>query len=390
MTESNFFEKHAKLVISCFLVFGIIFADFLLANIYKAIAGESIYRKIMNPAYSIERKYRTPSHIYHHDLKRNANAPAIWGPRRYQMITNSLGFRDKENRQIANKSDKYRIVFMGDSFVEASGVNYTDSFVGILAQKYADKYDILNAGVVSYAPTVYYRKSLYYLEKHGLEFNEMVVFVDISDIADEMDAYAHYDENAAVNLDMPIIVEEPKEPQTTDIKSFFRENSILYGIPRFIKAARSSNTKFSALDPDKNPGINSNKALWTVDKAYYAKYGEAGLKKAQANMLNLKKLLDKHHIKLTLAIHPWPAQIFHDDLDSIQVTEWQDFCAANGIDFINLFPYFISKNHDENKRAILEYYIENDMHWNEKGNQKVAKILEQKLAVFSGEGLNEE
>ena len=158
MKVSNIFVKHTAFFITCIILFGIIISDFLFANAYKVITGEYFYYKIMNPSISIERKYRIPSNIYHHGLKENITAPAIWGPRNYLMITNSLGFRDKENREIEKKSNKYRILFMGDSFVEGTGVGYTHSFVGILAQKYADKYEILNGGVISYAPTVYFLK----------------------------------------------------------------------------------------------------------------------------------------------------------------------------------------------------------------------------------------
>jgi hypothetical protein len=78
MTDSNFFEKHAKLVIFCILVFGIIFSDFLLANIYKLVHGDSFYNATVNPAIITEKKYRISSDIYHHDLKKNVIKRANW------------------------------------------------------------------------------------------------------------------------------------------------------------------------------------------------------------------------------------------------------------------------------------------------------------------------
>ena len=379
MTEINTFEKHAKLTVTLLLVFGIVLSDFVLANIYKAVTGQSFYTRIVNPGGAIEKKYRIPSDLYHHDLKKNVSEPAMWGPIAYRMITNSLGFRDKEIRTIAKKPDKYRIVFMGDSFVEGSGIRYEDTFVGLLDNDYADRLELLNAGVGSYAPTAYYRKSRYLLEQYGLNFNEMVVFIDISDIEDETRTYANYPETVSEVDPLPTLL--PSESKGSRIRAFFKENSILYGIPRIIKAKKKI-SRSTAPPVYDNAIINYRRALWTVDKEQYVKYGEVGLKKAKANILNLKRLLDKHHIKLSLVVYPWPTQIFYNDLESIQVREWQKLCADNGIKFINLFPYFVTDNPSINKQTISDYYINDDMHWNQNGHKKVAEILRKELESF--------
>ncbi len=395
MSENNFFDKHPKTVIGVMLVFGVFFADFLMANFYKALHGESFYYKIITPAHDIEKKYRIPSSIYNHGLKANIKTESVWGPRHKTIITNSLGFKDGQIREIKKQADKYRIVFMGDSFTEGVGVDYPETFVGILDKRCQDRYEILNAGVVSYAPTVYYLKSRYFLEDYGLKFNEMIVLVDISDINDEVENYAAYPTDA-LHPEQEEKPENALDKQVAEIsakrkwqdflnkyiKTYFRENSILYGIPRFFK-----NRKFNADAQQVNLdfirkdtwSIDNRKSLWTVDDKYYKGYGEAGLKKAKLNIKRLKALLDKHHIKLTLAVYPWPAQIFYNDLDSIQVREWRKFCQENGIDFINLFPEFIKKGQD-NRQSILDFYIPNDMHWNERGHLKVANILQSKIA----------
>lgn len=379
MTEKSFFERHAGLIITLILIFGLIFSDFFLANIYKWLNGYSFYSKITNPANISEKEYRIASNLYHHDLKKNVNTRAVWGPETYPMITNSLGFRDYQNREIPKESDKYRIVFLGDSFVEGSGVTYQNSFVGMLASKYEDRYDILNAGVVSYAPSAYYRKTRYYLEEYGLKFDEMVLLIDISDISDEVERYADYHASDADLPKLPLIAPEQASADQT-VKEFFRHNSILYAIPRYFKIKKANAA--ASNDPAKNPVLNYRRSLWTIEKEYYQQYGEAGLKKAKANVLNLKKLLDKYRIKMNLVVYPWPAQLYYNDLNSLQVTEWRDFCLEHGINFINLFPEFIGGDPEVNKQNILDYFIRNDMHWNRQGNQKVAAALEEKLSIF--------
>ncbi|MGH8550483.1 MAG: hypothetical protein ACRERU_18150, partial [Methylococcales bacterium] len=241
------------------------------------------------------------------------------------------------------------------------------------------KYDILNAGVISYAATAYYRKSRYLIEQVGLKFDEMIVFIDISDISDEVDWYADYNENLGLDSALPEII--PKTPTSQRVKQFFRNNSMLYAIPRMIKN-RKLLSEQASFDPLGNQTIRHRRALWTLDSVYYKKYTVAGMKKAKMNIMNLKKLMDTHRIKLSLVVYPWPTQIYYQDLDSLQVKEWNTFCEVNQIDFVNLFPDFISDDPKSNKKTILEYFVKNDMHWNEKGNRKAAEALQRKLAVF--------
>jgi lysophospholipase L1-like esterase len=84
----------------------------------------------------------------------------------------------------------------------------------------------------------------------------------------------------------------------------------------------------------------------------------------------LKKLLDEHQIKLTLVVYPWPDQIFRRDLNSRQVTVWQDWCRTNEVPFINLFPDFINESDPET--TIRSLFITGDVHWNAAGHQRIA------------------
>src|SRR6185295_4608588 len=73
-----------------------------------------------------------------------------------------------------------------------------DTFAGMLyraGQERADKVDFLNAGVVSYSPTLYYRKVKHLIES-GLQFDEVVVLPDLSDVQDEALFYFCFDDIA--------------------------------------------------------------------------------------------------------------------------------------------------------------------------------------------------
>lgn len=105
------------------------------------------------------KEYIIKNPIYHHDLKKNFVQENYFQFKRYRIITNSLGFRDSKIHNIEKNSSKRRLVFIGDSFTEGVGLNYEDTFVGII-DAYLSKYSIsvLNAGVSSYSPKIYYRK----------------------------------------------------------------------------------------------------------------------------------------------------------------------------------------------------------------------------------------
>jgi hypothetical protein len=52
----------------------------------------------------------------------------------------------------------------------------------------------LNAGVASYSPSIYYKKIKYLLES-GLQFDEVVLFSDTSDVTDEATSYFCIDDD---------------------------------------------------------------------------------------------------------------------------------------------------------------------------------------------------
>ena len=86
---------------------------------------------------------------------------------------------------------------MGDSFTEGIGVPFDQTFAGLLYRdglESVDKAEFLNAAVAGYSPVIYYRKIQHLLES-GLRFDEVVVFPDQSDVADEATHFFCVDED---------------------------------------------------------------------------------------------------------------------------------------------------------------------------------------------------
>ncbi len=105
--------------------------------------------------------HRIANKNYHHSFKKNADTIDYWGEYKYKFITNSLGFKDKLNREIPDQTNlKKRIIIIGDSFTEGIGYRYEDTFVGhIDEQMKKNNIEILNAGVASQSPIIYYKKN---------------------------------------------------------------------------------------------------------------------------------------------------------------------------------------------------------------------------------------
>ena len=317
--------------------------------------------------------------FHHHMLSNYYNLEGGGNVQNYpvaKIYTNSLGFRDFGNRKIDLKK-KNRIIFIGDSFTFGSLLNFEFTVPGLAYNYFNDKgIEVLNAGVPSYSPSIYYNKIKFFIEQ-GLEFSHLVVFIDISDIEDEAIIYKN-DENTQYikTINQSILKEkENKEKKLKfKIENFFQKNIIIiYTSFKFIKNKIQSMFIFSHKEFIENVvSKNYKRDKWTIDEDIQQEYN-LGIQRSIHYMTLLKDTLDKHNIKLTIVVYPWFTQIYHHDLDSIQVKIWEEFSKENNSQFINLFPVFINdenKNLDIYKKILLDF-IPYDVHWNQNGSKKI-------------------
>ncbi len=343
--------------------------DITAGLIYKKINGNSWYYD-WKEGPTEKNLLRIKSNIYHHDLAKNANEKdSAWGDTTYTTKTNSLGFRDRINRKIPLKTEKKRLVFIGDSVTEGLGLNYEDTFVGLIENALKEKHSILNAGVTSYSPIIYWKKIDYLINKVGLQFDELIVYLDVSDIQDEASIYKLNDSGVASGF-KGAVSERKKILQSELIK----ENTILWAWLRSLrkkeKPAIPRESIFSKKETQTyENSINLNRGSWTFDENIYKEYGEKGLNLSAIYMENLLETLKTNDIKMTLAIYPWPDQIFHDNINSKHAVFWENWAKKNKVKFVNHFiDFFLSKNEFGAIKTIEKYYILGDVHLNTKGN----------------------
>ncbi|MFT3867815.1 MAG: SGNH/GDSL hydrolase family protein [Nibricoccus sp.] len=342
--------------------------------------------------YKIDnRLYRCLSPIYHHDLRPNISAKAIWGSNRYRIYTNSLGFKDSAIREIPLKSSAWRVVLLGDSFTEGIGFAYENTFAGILHEHLVPRgVDVLNAAVSSYSPTIYYRKMKYLLEEVKLQVNEVIVFMDISDIQDEALIYSLSDDGRVIDQSnqSPEALKVrklfmPPLTRMSRLKLLLRQHSLSVAV---FDRLRDSYLSKKSKSPIENTGgpldpwshvLENSRANWTYDSDIFAAYGERGMQQAIRSMNLLNELLRKYGVGLTVVVYPWPNQIAARDRNSKQVQYWQNWAATCGCEFVDLFGEFI----DGSDPAVIipKYYIYGDSHFNAMGHQRVADAMLKKF-----------
>jgi hypothetical protein len=326
-----------------------------------------------------QRPARIANKIYDHGFAADFDGYDVWGELRYPLTTNSLGFKDASVRDIPLKSASRRVLLIGDSFAEGIGMSFDDSFAGQLyraGQGRPDKIEFLDAGVASYSPSIYYRKIKYLIDS-GLQFDEVVVFSDTSDVTDEATSYFCIDDDpkyhsfcsSAEGSAQP----EASPPKKVDffIDRFAVTNRVRIYIKRSIQSflgnrRRSINTDHTRIGWV-IPGLE-------VANDYKPLGVEGGIARSLQNMRALADLLKAKNIPLTIVVYPWAQQLAQGDRDSKQVSLWREFCRGRCKAFVNLYPaFFAAAAADRNWYEHL--FILGDDHFSAEGNRFMFREL---------------
>jgi hypothetical protein len=327
-----------------------------------------------------ERLARVADPVFDHGLVANFDGYDVWGEARYRLITNSLGFKDGTVREVPLKPSSRRILLMGDSFTEAIGIPYENSFVGLLnraGQERPEKVEFLDGGVASYSPSIYYKKVKYLLDQ-GLQFDEVVLMSDSSDVEDEATSYFCIDDDPKYRkfCTAPPGTYPPASPLKPDffIDHFAVTNRVRITLKRWIQTRLGNRRR--AIEHDQE---RIGWALPNPDLARLRPLGiEGGIERSLQNMGKLSDLLASRGIPLTIVVYPWAQQIAQNDRDSRQVRLWRDFCPNRCKAFIDLFPaFFAIADRDEDWYQRL--YILGDDHFSVNGNRILFEELAKRL-----------
>ncbi len=316
--------------------------------------------------------YRTSHPCFHHGLVQNMAAQTNWGNNEYMHYTNSFAFKDSAVFEAKQNLDKKQIVFIGDSFTEGIGEPYETTFFGYTRKNFEDNtaIELWNAGCISYSPLIYYNKIKYYTEVENLKIDYLWVFLDPSDIQDEVN-YKEFEPKcdekfvpkAKTEIDYVYDIKNDK-----NLFDIYSNHSLLFALtPSFYK------TVFPTAEQEKAAVYWKNRITWVYDDAVYQEWGKGGVENAENHLQKLADLCKEKNIKLTLVIYPWFDIIEKNDR---HVNTWTDFTTKNNIPLVNLFPVFSQKAKEISLEEVKKtYFLEGDVHWNAEGNRLIAESI---------------
>ena len=376
------FLKKFVIVLSIYLSLDIIFFYFLPIDLKS---------KLYN-----NRAHRIKSFYYHHDLRPMASFYDHWGYEKYQIFTNNLGFKDKNNRKI-NFKDR-NLLFIGDSFTEGVGIKYEDTFVGLIESKLKEKNDnieILNAGVQSYSTSIYLSKIHYLLNIKKLPITDIVVVVSGGDIFDDEYKYLDVDENFILNH------VDHKNKIVINLINFFKSNTLIYQvisritppkvIPGLIKSLFIKKTSLNYDEKENkllkisNDEISKMSFLYLQDYNYlfskdeFDKWGKDAIDKSINNLKELAKIVEKKNINLNILYLYEPVIILREP-DIAVLTYIKDSFKSletNSVSFFELNDYF--KGYKDKYEVYKNLFFINDIHLNKKGNKQVFEEILKKI-----------
>jgi hypothetical protein len=341
------FEAHPVLTIigiCCAVLVALLVVDF--------ICGQLLLKPVKG----------TISTKFHHDMKANIDFVDEFHGKHYHLHTDINGFKDFPLHGAGSQRMR-RLLILGDSFAEGVGVANEDTFAGKLAQFLEPRgWEVLDGAVSSHSPKLYYLKLDNLLTDRRLKFDQLYVFIDISDVQDEL----FYEE----------FTPGQKVPLGPHARLFFRNNFYLLNkiVSQFDNINREA--AFSKYGWDALTW-QGERPLWTLNPGVFDRWGREGLDLCDRYMQKLVELCREHNLPLTIVVYPWPQQVRANDLNSLQVRHWESFSRSNGVRFINLFPLFIDvkRSGEETERFITKISITGDVHWNEAGHDLVAAAL---------------
>jgi lysophospholipase L1-like esterase len=308
---------------------------------------------------------------YHHGFGPGVRFRERWGgpDETYPIVTNQLGLRDADEREVPAYTPKRRILFLGDSFVEGIGVPYEETFVGIVDRRLGrERFDVLDAGVSGASPKLYFYKLKFLLEDAGLKVDDLYVFIDTSDAHNEIE-FEDWEPGT------PPYREPPRPGRTWETlrRWSYLADLAWQGVVRWRErdrvaaARRLDDEMYEMFDPE-----------------VQARWGRRALGHLDDYVQRLLDLCKDHGIRANLVIFPHP---FHIEVGT-RAAKWSGFwrrvAERNQVPLLDLFPLFVGQEEGEaaaQRRAVAErFFIPGDIHWNAAGHELVAEQILHELS----------
>lgn len=300
---------------------------------------------------------------YHHGFGPGVRFTERWGgpDETYPIVTNQLGLRDADERDVPAYTPKRRILFLGDSFVEGIGIPYEQTFVGMVDRRLGrEDFDVLGAGASGASPKLYFHRLKYLLDDVGLKVDDVYMFIDTSDAHNEI-------ELEEWEPGTPPYREPPRPGRVWEAlrrRSYLADVS-WQGVVRWRERQRLAAAR--RLDEE----------MYEIfDAGVQQRWGRRALGHLDDYVQRILDLCSGHGIRATLVIFPHPFHVEVGTRAPQWVAFWRRIAERNSVPLIDLFPDFLEPPGDlpgpEGRGGDGALFISGDIHWSAAGHGLVA------------------
>ena len=372
MGNKNFEPKK-----SLFIIF-LIFLTLISWLILDFIASNTILKK-NEDCYNFE--------MFYYELKKNCI-----GKNRFKssfptvdVYTDKYGLRSfKDNKKL---NEAKNIFIFGDSFTFGLGLNYEDTYTGLL-EKDLKSYNFYNFAVGSYSPTVHLYKLKQAIQSQILP-DKILIFLDLTDIFDEGSRWFINKKDGKPNMPNDDVFQSSNKKESFKKKNLKISNEFAALTNKNLRILRSKiqNTfkKDNQVSFDVKTSFqgqftytklsNLNKIFWTEE------IFENGLYKIEKNINLISKIAKELKSEFYLIIYPWAETLEYGQSEFSWSKFGKQLCLNNKCKLIDTIPNFIEYK-EYNKNWVNELYFVRDEHFNKGGAKLISDSVKKKIVGF--------
>jgi hypothetical protein len=298
-----------------------------------------------------------------------------------EVETNSFGMRDREHKT-ARAGTKFRILVLGDSFMEAIQVKFDRSFPKLLEDRLSvalkREIEVINAAVSGWGTD----EELTYLERYGRAFKPDLILVAMTlqnDLLDNMKQNFHVLVNNRVlpieRRDTPFVAYK-----FWQLRAFLSAKFHTYQL--FRRWWHSTKVEQGSME------LNTH--VLDLISREMAPQVITGWRITQELLRKIKVISDDLHAQMSIILIPLTIQLDDANLSQLLLQRglakseicvdepqriMRQFGQAEKIEVIDLLPSFREEQKRHGKTLILKY----DGHWSEAGHAIAARVVSRNL-----------
>ena len=278
------------------------------------------------------------------------------------VFTDKYGFRiEKEHLTIEPSEYKETVLVMGDSVGFGTGVEFTETFLGLLS---AEKPSLLvhNSSVIGYHVNDYKNFSQEFLSSYDDRINSAFLIYCLNDLI----AVSAANINEAVSTNKDTIIStsliSDKEALVTKLKKI--------RIINYVNSLLRSHSKLYLLI--KGIVTDPQMRYWENDLAIYKTLNDSKSYEGLEPLNDVNDLFKKKNIPLTIIIMPYEYQVRVDNVDTnLPQNILKNYFEIQNINYIDALPSFRNAN-IKSSELFLSY---DPMHLSKQGHKLLHSII---------------